>query len=52
MRTEVFQAGDGRFNTFSVPVDVSIFQPEGKMKPDANYIRVEALRWEAFLSSV
>lgn len=30
MRTEVFQAGDGRFNTSSVPVDVSIFQPEGK----------------------
>lgn len=24
------QAGDGRFNTSDVPVDVSIFQPEGK----------------------
>lgn len=30
MRTGVVQAGDGRFNTSDVPVDVSIFQPRGK----------------------
>lgn len=30
VRTEVFQVGDGRFNTSSAPVNVSIFQLEGK----------------------